>query len=70
MKKRQLRAVGKKPQAQTTADTGKASYSLKGMRNKTAHLSISVIDCLYFVVLCCNYAIKFDTTSGKGIEEI
>lgn len=40
--------VGKKPQAKTTADTGKASHPSKGIRDKTAHLHISVIHCLYF----------------------
>lgn len=44
----EIRAVGKKPQAKTTVDTGEASHSLKGMRDETVHLPISVINCLYF----------------------
>lgn len=43
--------VGKKPQAKTTADTGEASRPSKGIRDKTAHLHISVTHCLYFCSL-------------------
>lgn len=47
----EIRAVGKKPQATTTADTGKASHPLKGMRDKTVHLHFIIINCLYFCSL-------------------